>query len=568
MSAAGLWAAGRWVNPFSDQGFSWSLAYRLSKGERLYRDIYLPYTPLSPYLLAAGIRVFGASSRYLLLVNWIPAAFLGVLLLRCGRPLLSLIERLALVGVVIAASLLVAGDGRLVFPYYPGVVHALAFSTGALLLLRRDTDRSGRTAFLAGLLAGLAFCCKQEIGIAILFALAAVVLTRPARPIAWLALLFAGFSVVLLPAAVWILSLAPVASLRMDSHFWPLDLTPPPATRHLMRMVSGLSDPNWPLALREATFRILWLAALLALMALLLARERKRSAWTRTLVLVTALGLWWLVEGSSFSYPFPYFSLSMLVAFLVAVLALVVPSITDRAFLVAFGTFAGLAGARNAFSRFVTGHYDGPGHFASSLTWVLFLCIFVPRLLLGKARAASCLRTLMALLLLVVSCWLSVGGIESLRFPLGATVETREGPVFVNGSKARFLNAIARNSVAGERVLIIPQTEAVDVLFHLESVSPVIDLLPPWLDEHVEQRIIEKLERSRPDLVVLFDRPVPEYGTKPFGQGYGLLLADWCSRNYRVVESSSAGKILRPRGDAGSRAVPPFDRAPVYNPDP
>src|ERR1700687_2309755 len=64
-TGAGLWAAGRWINPFSNPGFSWSLADRVAQGEKLYREIYLFYSPLCPLLLAAGARVFGASSRYI-----------------------------------------------------------------------------------------------------------------------------------------------------------------------------------------------------------------------------------------------------------------------------------------------------------------------------------------------------------------------------------------------------------------------------------------------------------------------------------------------------------------------
>jgi 4-amino-4-deoxy-L-arabinose transferase-like glycosyltransferase len=553
-TGAGLWAAGRWINPISDPGFSWSLAYRLAKGERLYRDIYFAYTPLSPYLLAAGVRLFGASSLHILLANWIPAVAAGFLLLRCGRGLLSLIERVALAGVVMAISLFVGGDGRLVFPYYPGVVHALALSTGALLLLR-DDERPERRAFFAGLLAGLAFCCKQEVGIAALFALGTGIATRPARPAGSLVRLVAGFCLVLLPAAAFILAAAPLGSLRADSHLWPLALTPPPAVTHLMHTVSGLHYPNWPLAVRSAGFRVLCQVALLGLASLLLARERQRSNWLRVAALFLGLGLWWILEGFSLLNPLPPLSLSMSIALLVAILAFFVRDLPDRPFLIAFGTFAGLVGLRTAFSPFASGHYSGPGHFATGLTWVVFLCIFVPRLLLGQGRSASYLRSLMALLLLCISWWQAVQGIESLRFPWRVGVETREGRVFVERGLAKLLEAIARHSASGERALIIPETAAVDALFHLTNVSPLVDLLPGWLDESVERQLVQRLEKSPPELVVLFERPVAEYGVKPFGQGYGLLLADWVSRNYRVVESCSAGKILRIRRSGTSESA-------------
>jgi len=556
-TGAGLWAAGRWINPVSDPGFSWSLVYRLSEGERLYRDIDFAYTPFSPYLLAAAARLFGLSARFVLLANWIPAVVAGFLLLRCGRPLLTAIERLALVALVLSFSLFVPGDGRLILPYYPGVVHALLFSIAALLLLQRDEEAFGRRALSAGLLAGVAFCCKQEVGLAALLALSASVATRPRRALPWIGRLLAGFCLVVLPAAVFIFTSAPLQSLRVNSHLWPLAPAPPAPISHLMRIVTGTNYPSWPAMLRADTFQLLWQIALLGLLALLLSRERKRSAWLRVLSVLAGLGLWWVLEAFSLSSQMPPVSLSMSVAFLAAFLALFTPSLPGRPFVIAFGVFAGVVGARTAFSPLLSGHYDGPGHFASGLTWVLFLCVLVPRLLLGETRSASALRILMALLLTLVCGWQAARGIESLRFPWRVAVDTARGRVFVERAQARLFQAIRVNSVPGERVLVIPETNAVDVLFHLKNVSPLVNMLPGLLDTTAEHRLIERLEKAPPDLVVIFERPVAEYGTRPFGQGYGSLLADWCSRNYRVVESHPAGTILRPRRDGRVLQDPP-----------
>ena len=114
-TAAGVWAAGRWVNPCGDPAYAWSLSYRLEHGERLYRDIYTQYTPLSLYLLAGGARLFGATARYFLFAYWVPAILAAFLLLRCARPLLSVFERLTLT-FVMATSLFLPGMGHLIFP--------------------------------------------------------------------------------------------------------------------------------------------------------------------------------------------------------------------------------------------------------------------------------------------------------------------------------------------------------------------------------------------------------------------------------------------------------------------
>jgi hypothetical protein len=545
-TGAGIWAAGRWIDPCGDTGYAWSLAYRLSRGESLYRDIFTQYTPLTPYLLAAGARLFGVSARYYLLANWIPAVIAGLLLVRGGRRFLSMFERLVLVGVVLGTSLLLNGPGRLVFPYNAGAVHALALSVGALLLIRPEAQRVKTRAAVAGCLAGLAFACKQEVGLAVLVALCVAALAGISRPFTWVTRMCAGFLVALLPTAVFILSSAPIESLRQDSHLWPLG-PPPPTTAHFMSAAAGLNNPHWPAAARATVLRDLWRAALLAFAALLLARERQRSTWLRVGGLFAGLGLWWLIEGHSRSLPLPSLSLSMSIAFAVAILALLARNLPGRSFLVALATFAGLVGARAAFSPTITRHYAGPAHFASALTTVAFLVVFLPRLLLGESRSATYLRTITALLLLAVS-WRQTGiGIQSLRFPSHVALESQEGRIFIHPKYQELFNAIARDSRPGERLLALPETYAVDALFRLVSVSPFVEVLPGWLHADGERRLIERMEKSPPELVVLFQRPFKEFGSEPFGVGYGLLLADWCERNYRVVESFPAGKILRHR---------------------
>jgi len=235
---AGLRAGGRWIDPVGDPGIWWSTIYRLANGETLYRDVYLQFGPLSPNLLSLGVRVFGASAKYFLLATWLPAIGAAVIFLRATKTSLGLIERFAVVGLLLSESLLAPGPGRLVFAYAPAAVHALLFSVLALLLGTRS-DQTPKP-YLAGLFAGLAFCSKQEIGLACLLALA---VSSPLRP-GWIGRAtrsIGGFLVASLFAVAAVLSSASPASLRNRSHLWPLALNPPAAWRHLYRWVAGLS---------------------------------------------------------------------------------------------------------------------------------------------------------------------------------------------------------------------------------------------------------------------------------------------------------------------------------------
>jgi hypothetical protein len=491
--------------------------------------------------------------RYLLLANWIPAVVAAVLLLRCGRSLLSPFERVALAGVVLATSLFVPGPGHLILPYYPGVVHALALSIGALWLLRPDGPPSPRRALLAGCLAGLAFCCKQEIGVAALLALATRAFTGEIRPFPWLMRLLAGFAAILLPAAAFVLSSASIESLQRDSHFWPLTFGPSAANRHFYPRIAGIAAPDWTRAVRATVLRDLSLAALLAVGALLFAKERRRAVWLRVLALFAGLGLWRLIEGDRVPPSLPSLALSMSVAFAVAILALLSTKPPGRPFLVAFGTFAGIAGARVAFSPNSAGYYQGPGHFAAALTSVLFALVFLPRLLLGETRAAAYFRNSMALLAFALSWWHTARDVATLRYPDRVAVHTLQGRVFVEPARAALLNAVGRDSSSGERVLVIPEPYAIDALYQLRYASPLVYAIPGWLYPDTERRLIRRFEKAPPDLVVVLERPLKEYGSEPFGVGYGFLLADWISRRYSIVESLPAGEILAKASTNGKK---------------
>jgi 4-amino-4-deoxy-L-arabinose transferase-like glycosyltransferase len=552
-TAAGLWAGGRWLDPVGDSGSWWSVIYRLANGEILYRDVYLQYGPLSPYLLALGAKVFGVSSTYFLLASWIAAVACGLLLLRVARPLLTTFERIALAGLVLATSLFAPGAGRLVLPYAAAAVHALAFSCGAHLLLEsRDRGLKAR-ALGAGALAGLAFCSKQEIGVAILAALAAPLIEYSRAALTWFARCVAGFLAIVVPAAVFVLASAPIESLRAN-HLWPIEPRPPREWDHLYRIVAGVSSVDWGEQYLESVRGVVYYLALLALLGLLLARE-----WTARRLLPSALLLIAsLATGGRRSFLTDWFhpvALSMVVAFAIAVLAVFRRDLKHRAVLVAIGVFAGLAAARVAFSNNFGGHYSGVGHFATSLTWVLFACVVFPRSFLGDGDAARWTRRAAAVLVFTISWFGVLGSIRSLASPTKASFVTDQGTVWLERKNFHVYAGLRRNVRPGEKVIALPEVNGVDALFRLRNVSPYGSHLPGWLAEDAERQLIASLKRSPPDAVVVFNREVTEFGKGRFWVGLDRRLAAWILEEYQVIESSPGGTIYRRRAPA--TAPPP-----------
>ena len=546
-TAVGLWAGGRWLNPVGDAGFSWSLAYRLGQGELLYRDVYLAYGPLSPYLLAVTGRPFSFSSLWYLLATGVSAIAAAWLLLECGRRCLPLLGNIALLVLLLGFGLFAPGAGRLVLPYYAGVVQALALGLGAMLLVGSPRQQSGARPFSAGLLAGLAFSCKPEVGISALAGLLVAAVAGLPKPVSWIARVTAGFSIVAAAVFLFAISCDSLASLRSNSHLWPLTLEPPPEFRGLFRSVAGLSNPQWPLLVRSAAFRVLLLIAELTLVSMLLARARVAKTWRPLAVLAATLLLWFCVEGADLWQPSNAICLSMLASFLVAALALLRKNVEGRPFLAALGVFGGLVGTRTAFSGSIAGPYDGPAHFVEMLTWVALLTVLLPPLLTGGGAAAAWERGLLAATVLLVATPHAWTGIQAMRAPSRVPVETPRGRIFLEPPQARLFHLIGSELHPGERVLVVPEVSAVDVLFGARSVSPFLHLLPGWLDVEAERSLIARFDRAPPDAVVLFERPTDEYGVEPFDRGFGALLWEWCRQRYAVVAETSGGAALRPR---------------------
>jgi hypothetical protein len=544
MTAAGLWAAGRWFDPTGDPGVWWSLAQRMAHGQRCYRDVYLQYGPLSPYLLFVSGIPFGFSRSWFLFVNWLPALAAGILLIRASRPFLSATERLAVVGLLLGLSIFAPGPARLVFPYSPAAVQALALSVGALLLMQAQNRETSR-AWASGILSGLAFCAKQEIGAAAIAGLCAPLLTRGTKGFAWVARCLVGFSAVATLGAGFVLaSGASADSLRYDSHLWPL-ASVPAGWSGLFRLVAGMAAVDWhrnlALSAEEGLKRVL----LVSLVALILGREKKRGRWVVAAGLLALLVLMDLAIGRSLLSQVQPVILSMSVAFLLAVFAWLDRKRAHREFLVGFGLFAGFAGMRAAFSSDTAGPYMGVAHFAPSLTWVLFLLCIVPNHLPGGVASARWARKIWTMLLISVAFLTAAGGIEKLREEYRIAFSTPRGRIFLEPRMAAVYALVGEQLHQGERALFLPETHSLDVLFGVEDASPLLGHMPGWLDSRAEDLLLRRFEIRPPDVVVIFERQTTEFRVAPFGRGFGAKLAAWIDARYRSTGNWRGVRILR-----------------------
>jgi hypothetical protein len=254
--------------------------------------------------------------------------------------------------------------------------------------------------------------------------------------------------------------------------------------------------------------------------------------------------------------------LSMTVAFVVGLIAFWDRKTPGRDVLVAFAVFAGLAAMRTAFSWNVSGPYAGVSHFATNLTWLLLLLCLVPKRLPGGEASAVWARRVWTIVLIPVSWYWAVNGIDFLREQGKVAVSTPRGTIFSGARWKSVYTRIGAELRPGERALFLPEAHGLDVLFRVSDASPLLGHMPGWLDSHAEEVLIRRFEVRPPDLVVLFDRPTPEFGVAPFGRGFGLKLAAWIDGRYRPVSAFPGAVILRPK--AAAATSPPAQPRPPH----
>src|SRR5689334_6265115 len=162
------WTWLKWPDPIVDFGRELYVPWQLTRRKGLYRDIESVYGPLSPYVNALWMRLFGVSLLTLVLCNLavFAATLVGVhrLIRRSTDALTASLASMTLL--VVSGFRQIDGPGNFNFvtPYAHEATHGVAISVG-LLLAWHAAVTSGRARFsaAAGLLFGTVLMTKPEI---------------------------------------------------------------------------------------------------------------------------------------------------------------------------------------------------------------------------------------------------------------------------------------------------------------------------------------------------------------------------------------------------------------------
>ena len=261
----------RWLEPYVDSGRELMVPWRVSQGERLYRDVEFHHGPLAPFLGAASDRVFGRSLPARTALAAAVALLQIFALLRLARRMLPVGRAALAVSIAVAVAVFLRPGGWL-FPFSFDAAIAVAAMTWALELAARGAPRPDA---LAGACLWAALCARLEMGLAAVAVLAFVVVhrrePRRLRKLALWPLAAAALAYVAVSAGI------PLSTLEADG--WLRLLDPPEAFRNVYRAYAGLDRPG--LRLTELVLAGVVLLVVAALLAAVAALSSKASSSAR-----------------------------------------------------------------------------------------------------------------------------------------------------------------------------------------------------------------------------------------------------------------------------------------------
>ena len=232
-----------WLNPAVDSGREMNVPLRLLEGENLYSQVYNLYGPFAPLFNTSLYALFGASLTTLYWAGISGSLILVLSIFYLGRYFMPPFEAMLSATAVLALCVF-KESGNLIFPYSYAVLYGTLSGTLALIALVRYIRSGGNGhLFAAGILSGVAMCCKAEFGLAVIAAVTVFIITEPRGR----RLRISGVvipSLLIFPIALggYLLTRVPLESFFTDTFFFPGSI--PDALVHYNKLKLGFYDPG------------------------------------------------------------------------------------------------------------------------------------------------------------------------------------------------------------------------------------------------------------------------------------------------------------------------------------
>ncbi|HVU38787.1 MAG TPA: hypothetical protein VHC95_10665 [Opitutales bacterium] len=566
----------RWSDPLIDFPKNLYIAWRVSAGDLLYRDVDNWYGPLANLIQGAGFKIFGVGMDTMMAMNIVTTVVILILLRAVfallGNRLMVWLASVFFLLVFAFAQYGVYGNYNFIAPYVSQSEYSFLGLLLVLWALLKHLATDRRTWLgVAG--AGLAVCYldKPEAFFASVVATAVYFFTRGLAlacshapemdfnaPRRWLvsaaAWVLTGFAGLWLPVLIyfWVrggLAFALYAA-NHDLVFMCGNASRVVANAHIMQVYMGFDQPwtNFFTELRQGAIFFLFCAGLVfAARRWTMAPAHSWGWWCwPALAMLAAVGCGWFSHRGDDIAPEFVFPVCMVA--LVCVSRVLwharqgeVP--IHALGLAVTGTAASLMMARMLLNA-RTLHY---GFFMMPLAVLFWLHLLVVES--ARPGAGALRRNRLAPALAVVAS-LAFGfatwhtsayyyGLKTYAVGAGRDRFYAFAPeAFTTGQNLSIMmDAARRLSPKDGTLAVFP--EGIAVNYHLRRRSPLreLEFNPVSLRFAGIPNIVAELQSHPPDTVILFDRDFSEFGTDNFGlsEETGRGIIRWLGNRYRMV---------------------------------
>jgi Dolichyl-phosphate-mannose-protein mannosyltransferase len=568
------WSWRKWPDPIIDFGRELYVPWQITRGRVLYRDIASLFGPLSSYVNALWFSVFGVSLRTLVFCNLaIFAAMTAAiydLVRRSTDRVTAMTASLAVLLLFGFAQYGGLGNYNFVTPYSHEATHGLALCVALIICLHRGfTTRHAIFVALAGLSFGLAQLTKPEISLAattvavVGFVGAWTIDALPRRSLATTIPIFiVAAAVAPVLFFLYFLQHMPVhEALRAVAGAWAPTFVPGIADNNFYRMGMGLTQP-WTNALRMVT-----VFAVIALFFAALAGACSRN--NRALQLAMAgVGIY-LAQSGRYPPALPLIGLTALIVFTVLLLRArgdhesalrVLPLVMWSALAIVL--------LSKMFLNARLNHYGFYLALPVAVSTVALIGYAIPSELARRfsIQASRKFRQL-ALFTLAgaavpfmahTNAWYRTRVVQVGFGPDRIWASNAQGMFPPDAVQTALEDLSARTPTTSFAVL--PEGVMMNYLLRRESPLRVLTVMPPEILAFGEDEVLKSLAAAPPDVVVLLQRDVTEYGYPTFGTApsYGQRTMEWIKARYQVARTIGTAPH-----DPASPAIQIFERAPA-----
>jgi hypothetical protein len=539
-----------WANPVIDGGREMNTPLRLLRGEMLYSQAYYLYGPFAPFFNALLFKIFGIHLNVLYAAGLAGALLLILMVFHLARGFMSPCESLIAAAAVLLLCIFKQG-GNMIFPYSYSVLYGTLLGTSALVA-QLDYARSKRTGYLlaAGVLSGLALCCKLEFGVAAFASLLVLVISALPAQRTRIALV-AIPTALIIPALIygWILAKIPAEALIKDTFLLPGSI--PSELIYYNKMKLGLNNPGR--TLREMLSALAILCGASGAISLASIRMAGESVFTAA-PSRSVRRLWWLTGicfilllahvllfGTHWDMN-PFRALPILFAAMIYSCIRMQRSI-HRAdipgpMLLLISVYSLVVLAR-VFIRIPGGGAYGAGLLPVPI--VLFVLIATARFPIFGVPAVACRYRHAAVCVLLSLALLGTASVLTFRYTHNSYtwIRTSRGnlgqPPSITRAMNQALEFLAHNSKPGEYILALPEGSSLNFLADRPAPLRYEIVTPGFLSEDKERQAIRDLQEKNVPYIFLFNRPTSEFGPRVFGKDYCRTLMSWIEENYAVA---------------------------------